>query len=175
MECYNLNYSCPFNCILECDLEGRICTTLFGNSPCSFYPQNAVRLLSESSFLEAQGLLALSVKLKDFRLYMLKHFLWGWQLVSCSVALRFFKFKWASLVSHIILLIWSSSARIFFLWSWSKQVVMTEHFSVTKSLLYANPQAPQTRKVCSMPFLCSYSTEELCHLLIVYTYCVYWD
>lgn len=63
------------NCILECDLEVRIFTILFGNSLCGFYPQTVVRLLSESSFLEGQGLLIASVKLKDSELHRFKHLL----------------------------------------------------------------------------------------------------
>lgn len=35
---------------------------------------------------------------------MLTHLLWGWQLVSSSVAISFFKFKWAFLVLHTVLL-----------------------------------------------------------------------
>lgn len=103
----------PFNCILECDLEVRICTIVFGNSPCSFYPQTVVRLLSESSFLEAQGLLTASVKLKDSELHRFKHLLGGWQTGSCSVAIRFFKFSWACIASHTILHIWSYLPEVF--------------------------------------------------------------
>lgn len=116
------------------------------NLLCRFYPQNVIRLLSEGSFLGAGGLLTASCKLKDFKLYMLLHLLWGWQLVSSYRTVSFFKFKWACMVPHTVLLMESFFTRMFFLWSWNKQVVMTEHVLVTKSLLYVNPQASQTRK-----------------------------
>lgn len=118
----------------------------YENFLCSFYPSNVIRLFSEGSFLEVWGLLTGSCKRKDFKLYMLMHLLWGWQFVSSSVAISFFKCKWAFIVLHTVLLRESFLARMFFLWSWNKQVVMTEHVLVTKSLLYVNPQASQTRK-----------------------------